>query len=234
MMDEDTAQQAEYVQTVEQWLQDYDEYEKEKSVPIYASEGEGSQREFAIVPEGTHVAVCDMLVNLGIQETYYGDKHQVYIRWQIPGHTITYNKDGEELSGPMTVGSIYTLSLFKNATLFKDLEMWRGQPFTKEELKLFDITAVLGTACQLQVSHRPSKDGSRTYANVRGVFAMPKDVERPKVHGEAIYYDAETHAETLDKLPNWLQEKVAAAKTPEAKEAPPLSDPEPFDDDIPF
>jgi hypothetical protein len=48
---------------------------------------------------GMHPAVCDMMVDLGLQEQksqLYGDsiKHQVYIRWQIPASAWNTKRTG--------------------------------------------------------------------------------------------------------------------------------------------
>ncbi|GEM_PF-4521665 len=51
--------------------------------------------------------------------------------------------------------------------LRRDLENWRGRPFTREELRGFDLFKVLGTACQLMVTH--TSQGEETYANVTAV-----------------------------------------------------------------
>lgn len=51
-------------------------------------------KDFKKVPPGCHFAICNMVVDLGIQETTFQNKaksqHQVYIRWEVPDERVTY------------------------------------------------------------------------------------------------------------------------------------------------
>src|SRR5690349_4605229 len=125
---------------------------------LYASDTGGGS-DFDPVPEGSHPAVCDMLVDLGLQETtgkFAGKiQHKVYLRWQIPSLRLSYEKDGEKIEGPMTIGSRFTVSLHEKAALRKLLQQWRGRAFTPDELRKFDVTSVVGAPCLISVSHTP-------------------------------------------------------------------------------
>lgn len=156
--------------------------------------------EFEIAPEGTHIAVCDMVIDLGLQETTWGMKHKVYIRWELV-HERT--KDDQ----PMVVGTTYTLSLSQNATLRQHLESWRGRVFTEQELAGFDLFNILGKPCQVTVLHN-QKNG-KTYANVTGVTAIPKGVDKPQPENTPIAYSIEDHNEAVfENLPDWLKKKI--------------------------
>ena len=223
--DNEDYQMVEYNQTVEQWLKQYNETEKAMGSVI--SEKKGG-RGFEMAPEGVHIGVCEMIVNLGVQETYYGPKNQHYIRWQLVNEFVEYEKDGETLKAPMVIGKTYTSSLNEKANLRKDLESWRGRPFTDDELQGFDLENVLGKPCQVQIVH-VGRDG-KSYANVTRVMALPKGAAVPELQGDPVLYDASTNTGSVDQLPEWLQKKVsdqlAAPNEPE--------DEEPFDDEIPF
>ena len=52
-------------------------------MPLYAKEPDGGSGSYKHPPEGTRPAICNMVVDLGMQETPYGTKHQVYIRWEL-------------------------------------------------------------------------------------------------------------------------------------------------------
>ena len=161
-------------------------------MPIYASDTGGSD-DFKIVSAGMHPAVCDMMVDLGLQEQksqLYGDsvKHQVYIRWQVPGERLEYEKDGVKVEGPMTIGSYYTLSLHEKAALRKALQGWRGKEFSKDEAEKFDIAAVLGKPCTLNVIHKTGNDG-KVRAKVDSIGPTMKGMTPAAVEGEPILYD---------------------------------------------
>ena len=175
----------------------------------YASDT-GTGGDFAPVPEGPHPAICDMFVELGLQETTgkFGGKvqHKIYLRWQIPEHRLSYEKDGVKIEGPMTIGAKFTLSLHEKAALRKILKGWRGRDFTPDELKKFDVTTILGKPCLLSVSHAP-KDGGGVYANVDTVMKLHKDMPQPALEGEPLLYDAD-NLSTFEKLRPWMQEII--------------------------
>lgn len=195
----------------------------------------GGGGDFKKVPQGTHLAICSMVVELGLQRTtYMGEekvKHQVYVRWEIPGERIEWEKDGEKHEGPMSIGNTYTVSMHENANLAKHIETWRGQSFVSEaEREAFDITKILGQPCMLTVVH--NEKGDKTYANVAGVVALPKGVEVPVLESEAVLFEMGMNS---DKLPEWLQKKILDRVVddyqPPQSENPGPPDVEP---DIPF
>lgn len=171
----------------------------------------GGGGDFEPMPSGNHVAICDMVVDLGLQETHsakYGDKvkHQIYIRWQCPDERLSWtDKDGNEREGPRVIGRVYTLSLHENALLRGDLENWRGKSFTRSELEGFDVAKLLGAACMVNVTH-DERDG-RTYANVSGLGRLPKGLTPPKPENSLVLYD-DDHPDAYDDLPEWLQNKI--------------------------
>lgn len=201
-------------------------------MPGYVSAKTGG--DFKILAPGTYAAVCDQVVFLGKQETAYGIKEQVWLRWQVPSERLEWEKNGEPKEGPMVIGAIVGANIHEKATLGKWLAAWRGRPFTDEEKKRFDLFNVLGNGCLLTVVHNDSK--GKTYANVSAVANLVKGMEVPKVEGDVIRYSAD-EPQMFDRLPEWLRNKVSA----QVKEEPAVwagrPDPDtPADpnDDIPF
>jgi len=172
----------------------------------------GGGGDFTPVPQGTHIAICDQVVDLGkqvIKSQMYGEsvKHQVYIRWQIPEERYEYEYEGEKREGPSAIGKTYTVSLGEKANLRKDLQAWRGKPFTPDELRGFDIAKLLGVPATITVTHT-EKDG-RTFANIASVGGIPKGMPKPVIEGEAILYDADNLG-NFEKLTKKMQERVTA------------------------
>lgn len=198
-------------------------------------------KDFKKVPPGCHFAICNMVVDLGIQESSYKgeskSQHKVYLRWEVPDERVTYEKEGHEVEAPCSIGAMYTLSLSEKANLRKVLENWRGKPFTPEELTGFDITSVAGRCCQIMVQHQDS--GGKTYANITGVMGVSRDQkERAKTAKSEVgvlVYSLDAPDTNWDSLPKWLQEKIEGRVMPQtarhASAAAPAGD---FDDDIPF
>lgn len=191
--------------------------------------------DFEPIPEGVHIAVCDLVADLGIQPGgKFKPRHAVYIRWQIPEVRRTWvGKDMNEQEGPARIGQTYTASLSSKANLRKVLEAWRGRSFTPAELDGFDLFNVLGANCQMQIGHTRGDDG-KTYTNIMAIMALPKNAPREKAEGDLIKYSRQDQGQ-FNLLPEWLRFKIDSQEQDTA--SPPTSayDSTPdFDDDIPF
>jgi hypothetical protein len=190
-------------------------------------------RDFRRVPEGIHTAVCDMVVDCGIQPAgKFRPRHQVYVRWEIPAERVAWTDSrGGTREGPMSIGKFYTASLSEKATLRRDLENWRGRPFTRGELQGFDLFEVLGTACRLVVTH--ASRGEETFAHVSGVMGYPREAPQPRPEYRLVRYSSQ-EPEQFDELPQWLREKVASGLTAPPDEAPAIAADEEAQDELPF
>jgi hypothetical protein len=120
------------------------------------------ESKFTPAPEGLHLAVACDVVDLGMQTTPFGEKHQIDIWWQLEARN-------PDTGDRFVVRKRYTASLHEKAGLTKDLVLWRGKPFTPEERKGFDLEKLLGACCQLQTVHKVTDDG-KTFTNVAAVF----------------------------------------------------------------
>ena len=208
------------------------------------------------VPAGSHIAVCDMIVWLGIQPgsgRFPDPKPKVYLRFQLPNERYQFEKDGKKVNAPRLIGQDYTASMNEKANLRHLLASWRGLEFSDEEAAKFDIGTVIGCPCMLMVMH--TKKEKRTYANISGIGPVPKGIDPKAIicEGTPLLYTPE-NTSTYQLLPGWLRSKIdgqifeepaAGAGEPEGKpEAPDAWDqterpedrmnPEISDDDIPF
>lgn len=175
---------------------------------IVASDRGGT--DFKPVPAGTHIGICVLVADLGIQGGgKFKPSQKVYLRWELPNEVTEWtDRDGNKKSGPMIIGREYTLSLSEKANLRADLESWRGRLFTEQELKGFDIVNVLGKACMLGVVH--NEKGGKVYANVASVMGLPKGTTVPGPHNKPTWYSpAEHDAGVYESLPEWIRDKIA-------------------------
>ena len=128
---------------------------------------------FEPCPSGLHRAVCCDVIDHGMQETQFGVKHKVSLRFQ----TEELRDDGK----PYLVSKKYTASIHPKATLGIDLVSWKGRAFTPEESRRFDLEVLIGVNCQINVIHKPAQDGG-TWANIAAILppakGMPKLVVR--------------------------------------------------------
>ena len=123
---------------------------------------------FTPCPAGLHQAACCDVVDLGNVESVYGVKHKVSLVFQVAEPM----EDGR----PFLVQRRYTLSLDQKASLRKDLESWRGRPFTADELKGFDLEKLVGVNCQLNIQH--DDNNGTTYANITAIVPLGRGMAK--------------------------------------------------------
>lgn len=174
---------------------------------------------FEMTPEGTYIARCYRILDLGTQKgsDLYGGKqqHKVMISWELIGDDDPRMSEGENEGKPFSIHQRYTVSLSEKAQLRKDLEAWRGKTFTPEELKGFDLPTVLGSYCMLQVLH----DETGKYANISAIMAYKGP--KPAPVNDTIVFDIDNPdmqvfdslsdglKETIQKAPEWNPHKLA-------------------------
>lgn len=186
----------------------------------------GSQRE--IVDEGLYPSVCVDIVDLGHQETEYGTKHIVQIVWE----TDQMHSSGDF---PLTVSRRYTLSLNEKARLFKDLNTWRGKPFTDEELKGFDLESVIGAPCVLDVVKIEYKGSEYNAVDaVQNIKKMQK--MNPNL---SVLKPSESYVRVVDREESWDVRSDnyvdnSSKGSPETPAKPAASNVQPVEDDLPF
>jgi hypothetical protein len=177
--------------------------------------------DFTPVPAGTHLAICVLVVDMGVQpgNGIYKPRHQLFLSWELPNELLSWkDKNGRQQSGPMRIGRTYTMSLAPKANLRADLESWRGKLFTDEELKSFDVSAILGAPCLLGVVHKEST--GKTRAAVSCVMRVATGTQVPAPKSPLIAYDVDQDdPESFAALPPWLQEKIKNRMEPAAAEA---------------
>lgn len=182
----------------------------------------GSNKEFKPTPEGSHMAVCFRVIDLGTQRWEYQGEPQigrkVLIGWELHGEaddgTPLKTDDGQ----PLAVSKTYTLSLGKKANLRADLESWRGRAFQEQELKGFDIGALLGQPCMVTIKHQVK--GDKTYANVATVSKFPAALKdhKPKAVNKLQLFDVmEFDREMYDALPEWIRKQIDSCVERNAK-----------------
>lgn len=174
----------------------------------------------APVEEGTHLGVCSMLIDLGMQysEVYKKSQRKVLIGWELPDETIEI--DGE--MKPRVLSKRYTANLSEKSNLRKDLASWRGRDFTPDELKAFDLKNIVGASCLLTIIH--SKNGEKTYANIQSVVKLPKGMAKQALSEPPVVFDLDTDPlERVEDMPAWIAELIKKSETYQARITPPVT-----------
>lgn len=170
---------------------------------------------FEKVGEGTWAAICYRVVDLGTQKTTYKgtskEQHKIRLDFEV------HDPDQQTADGrPMVIGERYTLSMFDNAALRKQLETWRGRSFQDAELGpngTFQLENLLGVPALISVVH--TDKGDRSYANITGIAKLPSQMRGTlpdKPHNEPVFFSLEADEfdqAVYDALPEWLRKIIA-------------------------
>lgn len=176
-------------------------------MPLIASEGDSKPKQ--LPPNGTFVARCYSVIDLGTQPSQFGDRRKVRINWELPEEKVVFKEENGEQ--PFVISKEYTLSLFEKANLRHDLESWRGKEFTEEEKRGFDIFTLLGVPCLLTIVHKTV--GDKTYANVQGVGKLAKGMSCPSQINPSVQFEIdEGRSQAFNALPDWLKKKIESAE----------------------
>lgn len=190
---------------------------------------------YELPPEGTHIAVCYRVIDLGTQQiNWQGSvkhKPKIMISWELPDELMA---NGE----PFTVHNQYILSNSEKSTLMKHLQAWRGVPFNDNDLGQFKIESLLGKACLLSINHNETDKGK--FSNIVSISRLmkgmtPKELVNGMVHLDLKDFNGpvyETLSEglknTISKSPEYAEIMGKGTTRPEVIAACDL------DDEIPF
>lgn len=164
-------------------------------------------KEFEHASVGNHVARCVGMIDLGTQEQTYEGKtsyaRKIVLRFELPNELM---QDGDYAGKPFLVSKFYTASLSEKANLRRDLESWRGRPFTAQELAGFDSKNVLDKPCMVNVVHT-----EKGKAKVTSVTPIPKGMQVPPRVNDLLYFSLERDEfkpEVFDKLHDYYKGQI--------------------------
>lgn len=163
---------------------------------------EGGNGDFEIAPEGSHLARCFKVIDMGTQYSEMYEKYtpKVMICWEFPN---TKMDDGQ----PFSTSKWYTVSLHEKANLTHDLEAWRGKTFTEEEKGGFDLKNLLGVPCFIGIAHE-EKNG-KTRDVITSIMKLPEGTECPMGINESVYFTLDPFDQTIfDSLSDGLKDII--------------------------
>jgi hypothetical protein len=208
---------------------------------LIATAGEST---FKPVPEGTHLARCYRIVDLGTQEsTYLGqvkNQRKVMIQFEVHGDDengfALITRAGE----PMSISKNYTLSIGEKSRLRQDLASWRGKAFTPEELKGFELKNLLGVWGMISVIKTPGSDG-KEYSNINAITPVPAVVKKsgmPQYFNEPKIFSIDSpDMELFATFSDYLRAKIEGSPEWKSRSAVAYTGggvSDDFDDSIPF
>ena len=187
------------------------------------------------VSTGVHKARCVKVIDLGTQENNYDGqltyKPQCMIIWEVPSEK---NNNGE----PLTISKFYTLSLHEKSNLGSDLAAWRGRPFTEIEKKGFDISALCGVPCYINVM-----EGKNSRPRVTSIMPLPKTETMAEQYHQSVVFSIDDYQkgnrDAFNQLPDGIRNIIL--KSNELKNSQDMGDghngedlPDFSNDDVPF
>lgn len=162
------------------------------------------EKQFELAPADTHIATCYRIIDLGTQQFEWEGKvsrtHQIIISWEL----AAMMEDGK----PFTMHKYYNYSFNEKANLRKDLESWRGLPFSEAEMKKFKLCHLFKVPCLMGVVHE--NKGGKTRAKASSIVKLPKGMPAPALINPTVDFDlGEFDQAIYDSLPDGIKEKIA-------------------------
>jgi hypothetical protein len=166
---------------------------------------------FEPMATGNYPARCYSMIHIGtVDEVILGTKktlNKVRITWELPTELKVFKEENGEQ--PLSISKEFTLSMHEKATLRGFLKNWRGKDFTEEEAKSFDIEKLIGAPCMLNITHKKSKDGTKTYAEIGSISTMPKGFPCPEqINPSYVWTYEDFNTEKFNALPDYLKAKM--------------------------
>jgi hypothetical protein len=195
-----------------------------------------------------HLARCYRIIDLGTQKSEYEGKvnflRKIKVVWEVHGTDDDGTPIVTDKGEPFIITKDYTLSWGEKANLRKDLEAWRGKPFSQDEQRRFDLKNVLDKFCMINVQHKPRRTGDGVYANVVTVTPVPAPLKAsmPKGFNPAQMFTlGEPDMDMFETFGDYLKEQIKQspewkalfASSPETKTSKGADD-DFGDDEIPF
>jgi hypothetical protein len=153
---------------------------------------------YEMLPTGTHLAVCNRIVDLGTQDTAFGSKHQILLGWETAEEKMS---DGR----PFAISRRYVLSTDRRSNFRAALEAMLQRSLTPEDFGKLDLETLLGLAALLHVRHDVRE--ARTFVNVANVMPPPKGT--PPRASDGICFSFEPFdRNAFEALPVWVQDLI--------------------------
>jgi hypothetical protein len=169
-------------------------------------------------PDGVHIARCYRLIDLGTQPKSFqgqskGEARKIMATWELLG------EDRMEDGKPFTISKSWFLSMHEKASLRKDLESWRGKPFTADEENSFDVSRLLGAYCLINVIREPGADGT-PYTKIGAITPLIKGMAKPDPVNQDFIFDAdEPDMEAYGKFSDKMKELIGNCREWRTKRA---------------
>lgn len=174
----------------------------------------GSNKDFAIAPEGTHAARIYRIVDKGThtRESRFGVKEQreILFSFELVNELMDPNSDG--IAQPFTIHKVFKLSAHEKSSLRKMIEGLWGKFKDDHEASVFELKQLLNCPCLVSIAHAPS--GDKTYANVTSITNPLKGMQVKDAQNPMIYFSLcqeDFSQAVFDGLPKKIQDAIMSS-----------------------
>lgn len=171
-----------------------------------------------LVPQGTHLARCIGLVQIGLLPNEYKDRddkspdflEKLRLTFELPEEKYVF-KDGEDPK-PFTISKEYTASMGMKSNLRPIVEGIIGTHLSDEEAYAFDFEELVGRPCLLTIEQGEIKSGA-TSSWIKSTAGLMRGMTVPDAYNKLtlLTYD-NWDKETFEKLPQILKDKMKQSK----------------------
>lgn len=174
-----------------------------------------SGNSIAPVPAGTALGICYAVIDLGTppQHGNFPSRRKVLLCFELPLIRADFIVNGETKNLARVISADYTLSTDKKANLRKHLAAWRGRDFTEDEAKVFEVGKVAGAMALLSIVHKPSADGTRTFANITAIMKPMAGTDKMLPENPIVVWDIPASGPITipDTIPEWIANRIKAS-----------------------
>lgn len=154
-------------------------------------------------PEGSHLARCYLLVDLGwqISSKYHTAEEKVLIGWEL---------DTTIGDRPFVHLQQFTARLDRGTKLLELLEGWYNKRFTEAERTTFRLSTLIGQACYLTLKQTADyHDPLKRWAHVAHVAPLPKNFIYEEAYHQPVHFDLDTYTkDNFLALPEKIRSKI--------------------------
>lgn len=148
---------------------------------IIVGDDYSGKSDFKPVPSGTHLARCYRVVDLGTQRGEWNGEvkytRKIMVQFEIHGEDENDQPIVTEKGEPMTISKNYNKFFSDKSTLRRDMQTWRGRPFTDDEARRFSMKNILGVWAMVSVVTGPGRNGN-IYANIQSINPVPSAIKK--------------------------------------------------------
>lgn len=168
-------------------------------------------KEFKRLAEGTHLAICVGVIDLGIHTTTFKDKGETKTATKTLFLFETPHELDEE-EKPFLISCRHNLSLYETSGMAKMLVSWRGKKFTAKELEGFNVNNVLTAPCFITVVNSLNEQTGKAYLNIKSISNITKGTLVPDAFSQPLIFDADApEAWAWKNMPKWVRKTIEKA-----------------------